>query len=73
MKGIDLSKIHDCEKCHGKMVFIDVDKLGNTYCSYCHEKVDYSTIKLEVEDIVEYLKQEYNFTKEEWDEYLDEK
>jgi hypothetical protein len=38
----DLSKIHDCEKCHGKIVLIERDAFGNTYCGYCHERVDYS-------------------------------
>ena len=37
----ELSKLHDCEKCHGKMVCVEVDLLGNTYCGYCHERVDY--------------------------------
>ena len=25
-----LEEIHDCPKCHGKMVVIEMDKLGNT-------------------------------------------
>jgi len=37
----DLSKYHDCEKCRGKIVAIGCDKLGNTYCQYCGEKVKY--------------------------------
>lgn len=41
MKEIDLSDIHDCPKCHGKIVGIAVDKQGNTYCGYCGQKVDY--------------------------------
>lgn len=36
-----LSQIHDCEKSHGKLVRIEMDNLGNTYCGYCHERVDY--------------------------------
>lgn len=38
---MELEELHDCEKCHGKMVMIAVDKMGNTYCGYCHERVDY--------------------------------
>lgn len=38
---VDLSEIHDCEKCHGKIVGITVDKLGITRCGYCNEIVDY--------------------------------
>lgn len=36
-----LSEIHDCDKCRNKIVSIAVDLMGNTYCGYCHEKVDY--------------------------------
>lgn len=36
-----LSEIHNCKKCRGKIVFITTDNLGNTYCGYCGEKVDY--------------------------------
>lgn len=55
MRNIDLSKIHDCEKCHGKIVGIEVDKLGNTYCGYCHERVDYSALKLTDQELEEIL------------------
>ncbi len=37
----DLSDYHDCEKCHGKIVFISVDNLGNTCCGYCGKVVRY--------------------------------
>ena len=37
----DLSEIHDCEKCHGKLVMISIDALGVTRCGYCNEVVDY--------------------------------
>jgi len=37
----DLSKLHDCEKSHNKIVCIAVDHMGNEFCSYCGEKVDY--------------------------------
>ncbi len=32
---------HDCEKCHGKIFCIRCDFVGNRYCSYCGEQVDY--------------------------------
>ncbi len=38
---MDLEEIHDCEKCHGKIVMISSDILGNTYCGYCNQRVDY--------------------------------
>jgi hypothetical protein len=38
---MELSELHDCEKCHDKIVGIAIDKAGNTYCGYCGEKVDY--------------------------------
>jgi len=37
----NLSRIHDCDKCHDRTVAIGVDVLGNTYCGYCGKKVDY--------------------------------
>jgi len=40
-RRLNLSEVHDCEKCHGKIVCISVDKLGNTYCGYCGQRVDY--------------------------------
>lgn len=39
-----VEELHDCEKCHGKIVLIEIDKTGNTYCGYCHEKVDYTKL-----------------------------
>ena len=35
----DLSEIHDCDKCHGKIVCISVDLVGVTRCGYCNEVV----------------------------------
>lgn len=40
----NIEKLHDCKKCHGKIVCIEADKLGNTYCGYCHQRVDYSKL-----------------------------
>ena len=36
-----LEDYHDCEKCHGKIVGISLDNLGNTHCGYCGEMVKY--------------------------------
>ena len=55
---MDLEEIHDCEKCHGKIVAISVDKLGNTYCGYCGQRVDYSPFWKEIE---EEMKNDENF------------
>ena len=41
---MDLSKIHDCEKCHGRIVSITLDHVGLTRCGYCNEVVDYSPV-----------------------------
>jgi thiol-disulfide isomerase/thioredoxin len=38
---MNLSEIHDCEKCHDKGVMIETDMFGNTYCGYCHQPVNY--------------------------------
>lgn len=38
---IDFEKIHNCEKCRGKIVCIDIDKLGVSRCGYCNEVVNY--------------------------------
>ena len=38
---MELEELHDCEKCHGKIVSISVDKLGVTRCGYCGAVVDY--------------------------------
>lgn len=39
---MELSEIHNCEKCQGKIVAITIDKLGVTRCGYCNQVVDYS-------------------------------
>jgi len=41
LQDLDLSKIHDCEKCRGKIVSITVDKMGITRCGYCGQVVPY--------------------------------
>lgn len=38
----ELSKIHNCEKCEGKIVCISIDNVGVTRCNYCNQVVDYS-------------------------------
>lgn len=37
----NLQEYHDCSKCHGKIVSITLDKLGNTHCAYCGAVVQY--------------------------------
>ena len=32
---------HDCKKCHGKIVAINMDMLGNNKCAYCNQIVNY--------------------------------
>jgi hypothetical protein len=39
---MELSELHDCDKCHNKIVHISVDALGVTRCGYCDEVVDYN-------------------------------
>lgn len=39
----NLSKIHNCEKCQGKIVVISIDDFGVTRCNYCNEIVNYSS------------------------------
>ena len=39
---MELSEIHSCEKSEGRIVCIEIDMLGITYCAYCHQIVDYS-------------------------------
>ena len=43
----NLSDYHDCEKCHGHIVFISRDKFGNSRCGYCNEIVKYPKMKRE--------------------------
>ena len=38
----NLSEIHNCKECQGKIVSITLDKLGVTRCAYCNQVVDYS-------------------------------
>lgn len=39
----DLSELHNCEKCQGKLVCISVDLVGVQRCGYCGEVVDYES------------------------------
>lgn len=41
LQDIDLSEIHNCKKCQGKIVCITVDKLGIERCSYCGKIIPY--------------------------------
>jgi len=38
----NLKELHDCERCHGKIVAIAIDKQRVTRCGYCGETVDYA-------------------------------
>jgi len=40
-----LEDYHDCEKCHGKIVMINVDEFGYTHCGYCYKIVKYPRMK----------------------------
>jgi hypothetical protein len=37
----NLEDYHDCKNCHGKIVMISIDKLGQSHCGYCNKPVDY--------------------------------
>jgi len=50
-----LSEIHNCEKCHGKIVCISIDKLGVTRCGYCHQIVNYKELSRNA-DLTKFLK-----------------
>ena len=39
---MELEEVHKCPQSQGKIVSIAIDVVGNTYCSYCNERVDYS-------------------------------
>lgn len=43
----NLSDYHDCDDCHGKIVCIMLDGLGNTLCGYCGQIVKYPKLKRE--------------------------
>jgi len=40
-------RTHDCNKCKGKIVMISIDKIGNTYCGYCGQAVEYPRLTKE--------------------------
>ncbi len=40
-----LEDYHDCEKCHGKIVAIGLDNLGNSHCGYCGKIVKYPRLR----------------------------
>ena len=46
----DFEKAHQCEKSKGKIVAIQKDLLGNTYCGYCGQRVCYSEILNKMEE-----------------------
>jgi len=42
-----LSALHDCPKCHGKIVGVGLDNVGRISCGYCGQAVDYAAWNLE--------------------------
>lgn len=62
-----LEEIHDCEKCHNKMVCISVDMFGNTYCGYCSQPVDYKSF-FGIRDLKRDTKWRFNKKAGEWEE-----
>jgi len=42
---INFEKAHNCKESHGKIILIEIDKLGNTHCGYCHKVVKYNFTK----------------------------
>jgi len=46
---VELSELHNCKKCQGKIVCISTDFTGVSRCGYCGEVVDYT----------EYFKNQY--------------
>lgn len=42
-----LEDYHNCEKCRGKIVCIQMDNLGNAHCGYCGKIVRYPRMKRE--------------------------
>lgn len=61
LSKIDFSKIHNCSKCINKMISITIDCLGNTYCGYCHERINYNV------EILQQLVDKQNEVKENRD------
>jgi len=47
---MNLRAIHECEKSENKMVSIEVNHAGVTFCGYCHKPVQYNCF---FDDIVE--------------------
>ena len=43
-KTPDIRELHECDKSEGKIVAISSDNVGNTYCSYCNQMVDYKPL-----------------------------
>jgi len=43
IKKTELSELHNCNKCEGKIVLVSADVLGVTRCGYCGEVVDYTS------------------------------
>lgn len=49
-----VQEAHSCKKSEGKIIAISMDKLGNTYCAYCNQRVDYpQPSSKEIKEIIE--------------------
>jgi len=57
---ISFQDVHQCEQSKGKIVAIQKDLLGRTFCPYCNQQVDYSKILKQMEE--EYEKSRYTKT-----------
>jgi hypothetical protein len=47
---------HNCKLCRGKIFAIRCDKMGNTYCGYCGQKVNYP--RATNEELIAWMKQD---------------
>lgn len=53
--GKQMQEAHDCDDCRGKIFAVRMDMLGNKYCGYCGEKVDYP--KSTMEELNQWMKE----------------
>lgn len=54
-----IEEAHSCKESEGKIIAIGIDELGNTYCGYCHQKVNYPKVsEEEIKEIKEFIKNE---------------
>lgn len=67
-------QIHDCPKCHGKIVCITIDSTGITRCGYCNSIIDYSKLmnKEFIKDVDEIVPYERLANNPEFKKFLEE-